>query len=91
MTWTPALQDAGVKRVELIIRDIYGAGVFLNYDLTVVADTQPPSVRLSASPNPAGIGEVVTFKVSATDNTAVQSTGLTLGGQPVPVKELLIT
>ena len=83
LTWTPALQDVGVKRVELIIRDSYGAGVFLNYDLTVVADTQPPQVAIKASPNPANIGEPVTFNVSTSDNISVQSLSLTLGGQPV--------
>ncbi len=85
LRWTPTLEDVGVHRVDLAIQDERGAGFTVGYDLTVVVDTKPPQIVINATANPVGIGEVVTIWVGATDNIAVESIGLEVDGNTVPL------
>jgi RHS repeat-associated protein len=83
--WSPAAGDIGMHHVVLSVADSLGAAVTQTFDVQVSTDTQPPQVSLVMSANPADIGTPVTFIVSATDDVAVQSLTLTVGGTPLPL------
>ena len=83
LVWEPTLADLDLHRVDLIIQDEFGAGFTVGYDLTVITDTSAPQVIVRASASPANIGDSFTLKVTATDNVAIESIGLTIDGAPV--------
>jgi RHS repeat-associated protein len=83
IAWTPGIGAIGEVPVTVRVADGRGGSVEQPYTLTVLADTDAPQVTLLVSPNPANVGDEVTITVSATDNVAVASLGLTVAGQPV--------
>ncbi len=84
--WATATADAGkTVHVVVTVSDPYGAQATQPYDLQVQADTQAPAVAIEYSANPANMGSQVSITVLATDNVAVTSLNLTVGGVHVPL------
>ncbi len=83
ITWNPNAADLGPHQIELAAADDFGATDVQTFELTVIADQDPPRVSLLVSQNPAAWGTTVHVAVSATDNVSVQSTMLTMAGTPV--------
>ena len=83
ITWSPQIADIGATTVHVQAADGRGGLADQIFTLTVVADTQAPQVTVNLSENPANVGDTVTITVSATDNVAVATLGLTVAGQPL--------
>ncbi|NES97429.1 MAG: hypothetical protein F6K32_19850, partial [Desertifilum sp. SIO1I2] len=83
LVWRPQSQQVGNHAIEIIVKDTHGATATQQFNLNVQADTVAPQVRVEASIAPVGVGETVTFWVSATDNVGVESVQLTVNGTPV--------
>jgi fibro-slime domain-containing protein/RHS repeat-associated protein len=84
VTWNPgvALKNT-VWPVTITVTDPYLATGTQPFNLTVNADTTPPSVVVEASADQVNKGKSVIFTVVAADNAAVSSLGLTVAGQAV--------
>jgi hypothetical protein len=83
ITWSSRPIDVGSHPVAVRVSDDRGLSVTQTFDLVVMADTAGPRVSLFVSDNPAVLGSLVTFIVSATDDVSVTSRGLTIDGVPV--------
>jgi RHS repeat-associated protein len=83
LTWPTGIADIGTQHVSIAVSDNRGARAPKSFDVTVMADTQPPQVAVSVTPSPADLGSPATFLVTAVDNVAVQSLTLTVAGMPV--------
>lgn len=80
ITWSPQISDIGSRQVQVTATDDRGATASQSYTVIVSADTEAPQVSLFLSTNPLDLGAEATVVVSATDNVAVSSLGLTENG-----------
>jgi large repetitive protein len=83
--WSPKLADIGSYPVTLTVTDAAGASMDQPFTLMVSADTEAPKVVVLPSVNPVDKGSAVTLFVNATDNGAIASIQLTVGGVPVAI------
>jgi RHS repeat-associated protein len=83
LTWQTGKGDVGNHSITVAVSDDHGATVPQSFTLNVQADTQAPQVTLQFSENPANLGDTVTVLASATDNVAVQTLNVTVGGTPL--------
>jgi RHS repeat-associated protein len=74
-----------MQHVALAVDDGRGLSVTQSFDLSVVADTEAPTVTLVVTESPGKIGDTVSFVVMASDNVGVTSLGLTVGGTVLPL------
>src|SRR5262249_38407046 len=81
--WQPTSADLAAHPAPIRLTTERGAVTDLSYSLTVTPDTQPPSVSVLLSTNLTQIGQSVTIQVKASDNVAVASLTLTVGGTPL--------
>jgi RHS repeat-associated protein len=83
LTWQTGKGDVGNHSITVAVSDDHGATVTQSFTLNVQADTQAPQVTLQFSENPANLGDTVTILATATDNVAVQTLNVTVGGTPL--------
>jgi RHS repeat-associated protein len=83
LTWQTGQGDIGNHPITVAVSDNHGATVTQPFTLNVQADTQAPQVTLQFTENPANLGDTVTILASATDNVAVQTLNVTVGGTPL--------
>jgi hypothetical protein len=83
--WSPKLADIGSYPVMLTVTDAAGTSGEQPFMLTVSADTEAPKVVVLPNLNPIAKGTAVTLFVNATDNVAIASLQLTVGGVPVAI------
>ena len=91
ITWSPGIPQIGTYNgITVTVTDPFGAAATQTYNLTVTADTTPPTIELQISPSssataPLPVGTLVTFLVFASDNVGVTSLKLTVGTTNVPL------
>ena len=85
LRWNPAVNDIGTHQVVVTVTDSYGGSKEFGYDLNVVPDSVAPKVSLIANQNTFDFGDVVSFKVAATDNVAVKNLQLMVDGTPLVI------
>lgn len=83
--WQTTSDDVGDHAVQITIADNRGAAIELSYTITVGVDSQAPRVAVFLSENPINIGGRVSILARATDDIAVESLVVTVGGTPVPL------
>jgi RHS repeat-associated protein len=81
--WSPKAANVGPHTFTITVTDPHAATATQTVNLTVQPDTQAPVVRVQADFIRAGLGDQVTFLVTATDNVAVSSLTLKVNGQAV--------
>jgi hypothetical protein len=82
---SPKLADIGSYPVTLTVTDAAGASVEQPFTFTVSADVEAPKVVVLPRLNPVDQGSAITLFVNATDNGAIASLQLTIGGVPVAI------
>jgi len=81
ITWTPQAGDTGTKTVTVTATDAYGLSSSpQSFSIAVSSDVTPPQVQVQEDANPADMGTVVTFLVTAQDAVPVTSMTLTVAG-----------
>jgi RHS repeat-associated protein len=85
VTWLPTPSHVGAHPVLLRARDGAGSGLFIDqsFTVTVVADTTPPTVAVSVSPQIVNPNQTLTISVTASDNIAIASRRLFVDGVEV--------
>jgi RHS repeat-associated protein len=83
VTWRPATADLGPHAVDVRLTNERGAVSDQTFTLTVVPDTTAPSVTVVLSTAVTQVGQAVTITVTASDDVAVASYGLTVNGTTV--------
>ncbi len=83
ISWLTDRDDIGIRSVELIVSNDRGLSVTQEYEVTVEADIEPPSVSLRVTPSTANLGDDVTIVAAAADNVGVVDLMVTLDGMPV--------
>ncbi|HEV3082404.1 MAG TPA: PKD domain-containing protein, partial [Gemmataceae bacterium] len=91
LTWSPTATGT-YNNITVTVTDPYGASATRSFNLTVTADTTPPTIELQISPTSSGtaplpVGTKVTFLVFASDNVGVTSLKLTVGTTNVPLDD----
>jgi RHS repeat-associated protein len=89
--WSAPTTSTTPQSVTVVVSDDRGQTATQSYAIDMLADTEPPKVRISISAAVSQIdGETVIdvgsfylVQVIATDNVAVSQTGLLVNGQPV--------
>ena len=87
LTWAPTVDDVGLHRIDLTIKDDRGAGFTFGYDLTVVTDTTAPQIALNVNKNPGAINDPVIVTVDTVDNLGIQSVSLQVDGTSVALNQ----
>jgi RHS repeat-associated protein len=87
ITWATGIPDIATSphTVTVKVTDTHQKSVASTYAITVVADTEAPSLELQIHDNPTTPGTPVTFLVLATDNVGVTGRTLTVGGPDMNV------
>ena len=80
--WSTAGVEPGAYPIHLEVTDGWGGRDALAFNLTVLADMEPPVVSLTMLREPACRGESVLVCVEATDNVGISSLVLLIDGQP---------
>jgi RHS repeat-associated protein len=83
LRWTPTAAQVGAHPVTLTITDEAGAKITQQFNLTVAADTEAPTVRLIGNTNVANIGDALFFQARATDNVGIQNLELFINDKAV--------
>ena len=85
--WQPEIDDiaSGPHTVEVTVADPYGADASQAFEIQVTADTQAPSVILTANAPQVLRDEEVLFELTATDDVGIEVVTLIVAGQPVPI------
>jgi len=74
IAWPTTAANVGAYSFEIAATNPYGLSTTSpSYPLTISADTQPPTVQINISSNPADVNSTVSFDVVATDNVGVTS------------------
>ncbi len=85
ITWATTRAAAGTHPVTVTATDPFGQADMQTFPVTVVPDTTAPTVVVLTDQTQYNIGDTVQFFVGATDDVAVASLTLSVGGRPVVV------
>jgi hypothetical protein len=91
ITGAPGIAQIGTyNSITIQVTDQVGSQATKTFNLTVQADTTPPTIELQISPTSSAtaalpVGTLVTFLVFASDNVGVTSLKLTVGTTNVPL------
>jgi len=83
VTWPDAATRPSSAQVTLVVTDDSGATDQQSWTITMAADTQPPVVTVTATPNPVKPGETSIIRVSAVDNVGVAKVRLFIDSNEV--------
>ena len=79
--WTTTAVIPGIYPVRLEVNDDWGGREELSYEITVLADGEPPQVSISMAPNPVCQTNVAAVCVVASDNVGLTEVSLSIDGQ----------
>ncbi|MCA9192062.1 MAG: hypothetical protein KDB03_09875 [Planctomycetales bacterium] len=83
ITWKTESTDIGSRHVKLMVSDDRGLSALQEFDLDFVPDTEAPQIRIQVSSNPIALDDTLVIRVQATDNVALSSLDVSVGGIPV--------
>jgi RHS repeat-associated protein len=82
--WTPAAADLGLHPVTIAASDAFGGRTEQNWDLTVSADAQQPTVNITiARPEPFCLDQPIEVCVDASDDVGVAQRTLSADSLPL--------